>query len=119
MSYNVLRSCGVGGGHHLAYSSTDFNGTYYCSKHLHELMKDFEAELLAPGMDRSRVRFIGTSSYPGEWIALSRVGETVTVRRLGMSDSPELTVSIHQLYPGWYPRFSHRCGAAPSEATHA
>lgn len=113
MTYGTLRSCGVGGGHHAAFSSSDFNGTYFCPKHLHELMKDFEEELLRPGWDRSRVRFIGTNSYPGDYVALSRDGDMVTVRKLGAPESPTMIVSIGQLYPGWYPTFSQGCGPRP------
>lgn len=105
---NILRSCAVGGGHHLGHNSRSFGGRYFCPKHLRETFHEFDPQ---PGDPvRNRVRFIDGGRGDAELIVVARDGDQVTVRYLGFPDLPAQTASLAELWPSWYPNYSRGCG---------
>lgn len=102
MSYNVLRSCAAHGGHHLAYSSRSFGGSYFCPAFLRAMFEDFDPQPYANcdgRPDRQRVKLID-DQYSSEYVVIARDGDNVEIRNLGRPDLGTMTVSIAQLYPG-------------------
>ncbi len=92
---NTLRSCGIGGGHHLGHDSRSFNGTYFCPKHLRMYLKGFYP------VANDLVWFIdGYGSTT--WVVLSRAGQKVVLRKLGLPDSHTITSDILSLCPASY-----------------
>lgn len=102
MSYNVLRSCAAHGGHHLAYSSRSFGGSYFCPAFLRAMFEDFDPqpyENCQGQPDRQRVHMID-DPYKSDYVVVARDGDNVTIRSLAFPDQEPVTVSVHNLYPG-------------------
>jgi hypothetical protein len=89
----VLRSCGIGGGHHAGYASKSFGGTYYCPKHLRMFLEGFDPQ------PRDRVKPIDGPSWR-EYIVMARDGDSVSVKILGRPELEPETFSVRMLYPG-------------------
>ena len=108
-----LRSCAVGGGHHLGHNSTSFGGRYLCPKHQRETFYNFDPQPCTHQIGeliRNRVRFIDGGRGDAELIVIARDGDQVTVKVLGFPDLPAQTVPLAALWPGWYPNYSRGCG---------
>lgn len=106
MTRAILRSCAIGGGHHIGHNSRSFGGQYFCPKHLRQLFEGFDPQPY-PARDH-RVRFINGPDT--EWCVLAREGDTLTLRRLGFPDDPPTTAVVAQVYPAGYPFHSVTSG---------
>lgn len=108
-----LRSCAVGGGHHLGHNSKSFGGRYFCPKHQRETFYNFDPQPYTGRVGEpvcNRVRFIDNARGECELIVIARDGDRVTVKALGFPELPARTVTLAELWPGWYPNYSRGCG---------
>jgi hypothetical protein len=124
----ILRACSAGGGHWLGHNSTSFGGKYLCPAHLWSMMHGFNPQPhgVAGGTDQT-VKFIDGSTPAGvmhaerhepEYVVLSREGDELILRWLGLPDGEKVTASVHSVYPaspGAVYRHAAKCGPRPTD----
>lgn len=103
MSYAILRLCGAGSSHWLAYSSTAYNGIYLCPRHHADLVTGFDPQ---PG---DRVRLINDPDYYGDCVVTAREGDQIQMYQIGRPDQT-LHAGVWALYRASFIGWRKGCG---------